>query len=138
MVLLFPRKYWRQQQQQQQQQQHGRKTKWRREAKLRKFTLLKLLQYIRRLAYQERSCYKCSHSTAKHRYTDTQRRQLGRTLAVIKGHTTKPGRPSKLSAKDNKRRILRPIPKLRDSDGSFTSPRIAVDTCIIGFMEKIT
>ena len=47
------------------------------------------------------------------------------------------GRPSKLSAKD-KRRILRSIPKLRDSDGSFTSPRIAVETCIIGFMEKIT
>ena len=44
------------------------------------------------------------------------------------------GRPSKLTPKD-KRRILRSVPKLRDTDGSFTSPRIAVEA---GVEDKVS
>lgn len=36
-----------------------------------------------------------------------------------------PGRPSKITARDE-RRILRAIPRLRESEGSFSSPRIGV------------
>ena len=44
------------------------------------------------------------------------------------------GRPSKLTPKD-KRRILRSVPKLRITDGSFTSPRIAVE---VGVESKVS
>lgn len=41
------------------------------------------------------------------------------------------GRPSKLTAKD-RRYIIRAIPKLRESDGTFTAPRVAVEAGLTG------
>ena len=43
------------------------------------------------------------------------------------------GRPSKLTPQD-KRSILRAVPKLRQSDGSFTSPRVAMEA---GVADKV-
>ena len=58
-------------------------------------------------------------------------RPVGSDICIIDKRKQNKGRPSKLTDKE-KRRILRAIPTLRKQEGSFTTPRIALEAGLTG------
>ncbi len=102
--------------------------KWQRETKLRLGTLQKQLRCIRKLEFLVKNCKICSHSIVV-------RQDTGQDDPKDMRRENK-GRPSKLTPHD-KRQILRSVPKLRQTDGSFTSRiRVVISTYVSNVIMK--